>query len=136
MAPNYCGKLVLPNVCWTIRKIVSSLKLSGSGICIEIKIKTNLRHENYFLQDPVWYNKNVRLKTRRYFHYSDWHHIGVSTLGDLYSGHNFVKTFEDLVLQYDIPFKDRRKYNSLMNGIFYFIRLVSLSSSSPGFHFL
>ena len=28
-----------------------------------------------------------------------------------------MKTFEDLVLEYDISNKDRRKYNSLMNGI-------------------
>ena len=28
-----------------------------------------------------------------------------------------MKTFEDLVLEYDISIKDRRKYNSLMNGL-------------------
>ena len=33
-------------------------------------------------------------------------------------GHNFVKTFEDLVVEFDIPIRDRRKYNSLMNGIY------------------
>ena len=38
-------------------------------------------------------------------------------MADLYRGHNFVKTFEDFVLEYDISIKDRRKYNSLMNGI-------------------
>ena len=36
----------------------------------------------------------------------------------LYRGANFVKTFEDLVLEYDIPITDRRKYDSLMNGLF------------------
>ena len=77
----------------------------------------NLGHNNYFLQDPIWYNKNVRLKTKRYFYYPDWHNRGISTLGDLYRGHDFVKTFGDLVLEYDISIKDRRKYNSLMNGI-------------------
>ena len=41
----------------------------------------------------------------------------ISTLADLYRGHNFVKTFEDLVLKYDMSIKDRRKYNSIMNGI-------------------
>ena len=61
--------------------------------------------------------KNVRLKTKRYFYYPDWHNLGVSTLGDLYRGHNFVETFEDLVLEYDISIRDRRKYNLLMNGI-------------------
>ena len=77
----------------------------------------NLGHNNYFLQDPILYNKNVRLKTKCYFYYPDCHNRGISTLGDLYRGHNFVKTFEDLVLEYDISIKDRHKYNSLMNGI-------------------
>ena len=31
---------------------------------------------------------------------------------------NLVKTFEDLVIEFDIPIRDRRKYNSSMNGIF------------------
>ena len=42
--------------------------------------------------------------------------IGIILVFPLW-GHNFVKTFEDLVLEYDISIKDRRKYNSLMNGI-------------------
>ena len=29
-----------------------------------------------------------------------------------------VKTFEDLVIEFDVPIRDRRKYNSLMNGIY------------------
>ena len=81
------------------------------------KVKINLGLDKFFLQDPIWYNQNVRLKTKRYFYYHDWHARGIFTLTDLYRGHNFVKTFEDLVLEYDIPIKDRRKYNSLMNGI-------------------
>ena len=55
----------------------------------------NLGHNDYFLLDPIWYDKNVRLKTKRYFHYSDWHDRGISTLDDLYMGHKFVKS-EDL----------------------------------------
>lgn len=35
----------------------------------------------------------------------------------LYRRLNFVKTFEDLVIEFDISIKDRRKYNFLMNGI-------------------
>ena len=77
----------------------------------------NLGHDNYFLRDPIWYNKNVGLKTKCYFHYPVWHNCGISNLGNLCRGHNFVKTFEDLVLEYDISIKDRCKYNSLMNSI-------------------
>ena len=39
-------------------------------------------------------------------------------ISDLFLGQNFVKTFEDLVVEFDIPISDRRKYNSLMNGIY------------------
>ena len=39
------------------------------------------------------------------------------TLNDLDLGRNFVKSFENLVLECDISIKDRRKYNYLMNGI-------------------
>ena len=43
---------------------------------------------------------------------------GFAYISDLFLGHNFVKTFEDLVIEFDIPIRDRRKYNSLMNGIY------------------
>ena len=43
---------------------------------------------------------------------------GIRHISDLFLGHNLVKTFEDLVLEFDIPISDRRKYNSLMNGIY------------------
>ena len=46
-----------------------------------------------------------------------WFDRGISTLEDLNRGHNFIKTFEDLVIEYDISIKDRRKYNYLMKGI-------------------
>ena len=65
------------------------------------QIKENLGYENYHLQDLIWWNRKVRLKT----------------LGDLYRCRNFVRTFEDLVIEFDISIKDRRKYSFLMNGI-------------------
>ena len=98
--------------------VLNSLKNSQLAETIKVwysyrdKVKINLGLDKFFLQDPIWYNQNVHLKTKRYFYYHDWHARGI-----LYRGHYFVKTFEDLVLEYDIPIKDRRKYNSLMNGI-------------------
>ena len=80
-------------------------------------MKMNLGHFKYLLQDPIWFNKNVCPKTKSFFYYPDWHNLGVSTLGDLYRGHNSVKTCEDLVLKYDVAIKYRRKYNSLKNGV-------------------
>ena len=59
-------------------------------------------------------------------------------------GLHFVKTFEDLVLEFVISIADRRKYNSLMNGIlidwFYDTKTVrvkifdNIMAKLPGFH--
>ena len=83
------------------------------------KVKDNLgdKLKNYYLQDSIWWNRKVRLKTKKFFFYQDWYDHGIRTLNDLYLGRNFVKSFEDLVLEYDISIRDRRKYNYLMNGI-------------------
>ena len=125
MTLNYYGKLVLLNVFWTLWKNCQLVETIRVWYLYRNKIKTNLGYDTYFLQDPIWYNQNVRLKTKRYFYYHDWHALGISTLADLYRGHNFVKTFEDLVLEYDVSIKDWRKYNSLMNGIGFTILLKS-----------
>ena len=81
------------------------------------QIKENLGYENYHLQDLIWWNCKVRFKTKKYFFYQNWFDQGIYTLDDLYRGRNFVKTFEDLVIEFDISIKDRRKYSFLMNGI-------------------
>ena len=48
---------------------------------------------------------------------------GIQHISYLHFGNNFVKTFEDLVVEFDIPINDRGKYNFLINGIF--VELVS-----------
>ena len=80
-------------------------------------MKENLGYSDYHLQSSIWWNRKVRLKTKKFFFYHEWFEHGIRTLNDLNRGHNFVKTFEDLVLEFDISIRDRRKYNSLMNGI-------------------
>ena len=80
-------------------------------------VKDNLGYGNYHLQDLVWWNGNIRLKTKKFFFYEEWFEHGICTLNDLYLGNNFIKSFEDLVLEFDISIKDRRKYNFLMNGL-------------------
>ena len=82
------------------------------------KVKGNLGWSNFHLQDPIWWNKDVRLKSKRFFFYPVWDEKGIRHISDLFLGHHFVKTFEDLVVEFDIPVSDRRKYNSLMNGIY------------------
>jgi len=103
--------------------VLATLKNCQLGETIKVwyvyrdKLKANLGHEEFFLQDPIWYNQNVRLKTKRFFYYPNWHELGISTLSDLDRGYNFLKSFEDLVLEYDISIKDRRKYTFLVKGI-------------------
>lgn len=81
------------------------------------KIKENLGYKDYHLQDLIWWNRKVRLKSKKFFFYQDWYEKGICTLNDLDRGFNHVKIFEDLVVEFDISIRDRRKYNYLLNGI-------------------
>ena len=81
------------------------------------EVKNNLGYKDYHLQDFIWWNRNIRLKSKKFFFYQDWYDLGICTLDDLYRGNNFVKSFEDLVLEFYISIRDRRKYNYLMNGL-------------------
>ena len=58
------------------------------------------------------------MKSKKFFFYPVWDEKGIRHISDLFLGHNLVKTYEDLVIEYDIPICDRRKYNYLMNGIY------------------
>lgn len=101
-------------------------KLKNCQLIENLKIWYEYKHAvvnelnliSYHMQDMIWYNKNVNLRHRPYFYYHAWYERGIVYISDLYNGINGVMTFEDLVLEYDIPITDRRKYDSLMNGIF------------------
>ena len=45
--------------------------------------------------------------------YPVWDEKGIRHISDLFLGQNFVKTFEDMVVEFDIPISDRRKYSSI-----------------------
>ena len=107
-APD-CVLNTLPNC-----QLIESIKL---WYLYKNKITENLGWSDFHLQDPIWWNKKVRLKSKKFFFYPVWDEKGIHHISDLFLGHNFVKTFEDLVVEFDIPITDRRKYNSLMNGI-------------------
>jgi len=81
------------------------------------KIKENLDWTDFHLQDPIWWNKNVRLKSKKFFFYPVWDDKGIHNISDLFIGYNLVKPFEMLVVEFDIPITDRRKYNFLIKGI-------------------
>ena len=66
----------------------------------------------------LWYNKLIRLKSKSYLFYASWFDKKVVTIADLFNppfpGH---KLFEELVLDFDIPSGDRRKFNFLIKCI-------------------
>ena len=48
----------------------------------------------------------------------NWYERGIHSIFQLHNGFGNPKTFEDLVIEFDIPIRDQKKYDSLMNGIF------------------
>ena len=106
-------------------KILNKLKncqlIESLQIWYEYKSATMriMDYSNYHMQDFIWYNKNVNLRHRPYFYYHAWYERGIMYISDLWNGFNNVMTFEQLVIEYDIPITDRQKYESLMNGIYF-----------------
>ena len=66
----------------------------------------------------LWFNRSIHSKSKKYFYYESWNVRNVSVISDLlnppFPGH---KLFEELVLDFDIPQSDRRKFNFLMKNI-------------------
>ena len=66
----------------------------------------------------LWFNRLIRSKTKKYFYYEAWYNKNVSEISDLLNpplpGH---KLFEELMLDFDIPRSDRRKFNFLIKNI-------------------
>ena len=66
----------------------------------------------------IWLNRNLRSKSKKFFLYEDWLDNGIIYISDLlnppFPG---SKLFEELVLDFHIDIKDRRKYNFLMKCI-------------------
>ena len=66
----------------------------------------------------LWYNRNIRSKTKNYIYYEDWFERGIVYIHDLLNPPlPGSKLFEELVLDFDISRYDRRKFNFLMNCI-------------------
>ena len=66
----------------------------------------------------LWYNKMIRSKSKSYFYYESWFQKNILTISDLFNppfpGH---KLFEELVLDFGISSKERRKFNFLIKNI-------------------
>ncbi|XP_072168661.1 uncharacterized protein [Diadema setosum] len=66
----------------------------------------------------IWFNRSIRSKSKQYFLYEDWLDKGIVFISDLLNPpHPGYKLFEELILDYDISKKDRRKYNFLLKNI-------------------
>ena len=66
----------------------------------------------------LWFNRSIRSKSKTHLFYPCWYSKKVLTVSDLFNpplpGH---KLFEELVLDFGIPAKDRRKFIFLINNI-------------------
>ena len=66
----------------------------------------------------LWFNRLIRSKSKKYFYYESWYEKNVVVISDLLNPpHPGHKLFEELILDFDIPRSDRRKYNFLMKNI-------------------
>ena len=66
----------------------------------------------------IWFNRNIRSRSKQYFIYQDWLDKGIVYISDLLNPpHPGHKLFEELILDYDISANDRRKYNFLLKNI-------------------
>lgn len=66
----------------------------------------------------LWFNRFIRSKSKSCLFYESWFDKNILTMSDLFNppltGH---KLFEELVLDFGIPFGDRRKFNFLIKNI-------------------
>lgn len=66
----------------------------------------------------LWYNKNIRSKSKQYFYFENWYAKNVCSISDLLNPPlPGSRLFEELVLDFDVSRKDRKKYNSLIKCI-------------------
>ena len=66
----------------------------------------------------LWFNRNVRSKTKQYLFYEDWFDKGIQDFSDLLNPPlPGSKLFEELVLDFGVSMQDRRKLNFLMKCI-------------------
>ena len=66
----------------------------------------------------IWFNRNISSKSKKFFLYQEWLDRGIIYISDLLNPpHPGHKLFEELILDYDISARDRRKYNFLMKNI-------------------
>ena len=77
--------------------------------------------EDFSSQEYLWFNRRVRSKSKQFFDYRDWYDKGIHTVADLMNvpdpDNVYIKTHEDLVSEFGISQRDKRKYNFLLKNI-------------------
>ena len=115
------GILMLLRVFLITLIVLNLLTLLGLGMFIEKELVKRYMVKSFsdfgYLQ-CLWYNRNIRSKTKNYIYYEDWFERGIVYIHDLLNPPlPGSKLFEELVLDFDISRYDRRKFNFLMNCI-------------------
>ena len=67
------------------------------------------------------FNKHIRSNSKQYFYFAPWYEKGICTLSDLICDNlpnPVFKSFDDLIIEFDISYKDRIKYNTLFENVF------------------
>ena len=66
----------------------------------------------------LWFNRNVRSKSKQFLFYDEWFDRGIVFVSDLLNPPlPGSKLFEELILDFGISRKERRKFNFLMRNI-------------------
>ena len=66
----------------------------------------------------LWFNRHVRSRSKQYLYYGEWYNKKICTINDLLNPpHPGSKLFEELILDFGISLKDRRKFNFMMKNI-------------------
>ena len=77
--------------------------------------------EDFSSQEFLWFNRRVRSKSKQFFDYQDWYDKGIHTVADLMNvpdpDNVYIKTHEDLVSEFGISQRDKRKYYFLLKNI-------------------
>ena len=85
------------------------------GASLEIVGK---RFSEFGVCQSLWFNRKIRSKSKQYLYYDNWYAKNVRLISDLLNppllGH---KIFEELILDFEISHKDRRKYTFLIKNI-------------------
>ena len=112
-----CCGLSTPLCPWSVLNNLFSSQLANSirtWYVFREKAVENLYGRKYSdlgASQCLWFDRNIRSKSKRYFSYEDWYDKGIIHMSDLLNPpHPGSKLFEGLILDFDVSHSGRRKY--------------------------